>query len=95
MSIKTEVPSPKSRLLAYSYCEVDVSMIGLAPGGALARLGYHFRCGDIVREKDGRHEARIDARLPTLVAKVTWIETGWKGELPLAEIEKVNDGRRD
>jgi hypothetical protein len=88
--METVVKSPK-RLLqeALGISVLDGRLCGGYPTAA-ERLGYRFRCGDIVREKGGRHEARVDAILPTLVARVTWIETGWKGELPLADMEKVS-----
>jgi hypothetical protein len=83
--MKTEAPSPKSRLLALWNRRAPAR-----PGNsttATTWLGLDFRCGDLVREKGSRHVARIDAILPTLEAKVTYLDSGWKAQLRLTDLE--------
>ena len=81
----TIVKSPKAQLREF----FAHSAIGGGPT-AMNWLGHAFNCGDVVIEKDGgRHEARIDAILWATVARVTWLDTGWKSELPLNSIVKV------
>lgn len=44
--------------------------------------GTRIRAGDRVREKDGRHIARVDslalANHEPIFANLTWIESGWR-----------------
>jgi hypothetical protein len=88
----TVTMSPKARLRVwleergYTASELTRGSRGLT---AVEVLGYRFKCGDIVREKGGRHEARLDAVLWATTASVTWLESGWKSELLLSEIEAV------
>jgi len=86
--------SPKRQLEAYfaSLGDGTIRVVrGLDP--AAQWLGYRHRVGDIVREKDGRHLGRIDAIINSVTAKVTWLDTGWKQELPLADLVIVDKER--
>jgi len=88
----TVVMSPKAKLrvhLAELGYGSDLSRGSAGGGTAVDWLGHSFKCGDIVHEKNGRHEARVDAVLWASVAKVTWLESGWKSELRLSDIEVV------
>ncbi len=61
------------------------------------RLFHHainfFRCGEPVREKDGRHVGKITAMFDRMV-KVVWEETGWISFLDFDDLERADDGRQ-
>lgn len=46
-------------------------------------------CGDGVRERDGRHEGRVEAIYWGTSVKVRWDDTGWISDLPLRDLERV------
>jgi hypothetical protein len=52
-----------------------------------------LRCGDKVREPEGRHTARVEAIFHGSTVKVRWDETGWISEFELGELVKVRMGR--
>ncbi len=59
------------------------------PGTQLA-----FSCGDIVRQREGRHYARVIAQFLWIV-RVQWIANGWKEDLDLSDVVLVErNGRR-
>lgn len=51
------------------------------------------RCGSVVRETDGRHEARVAsmqlANHVPYILKVRWLDSGWVSELFVSDIEVV------
>ena len=47
---------------------------------------FRFRCGDAVREKDGRHRGIVVAMAETTIV-VRWEETGWKSVLSVSDVE--------
>ena len=49
------------------------------------------RCGDIVRERDGRHEGRVEAMFDRKV-KVRW-ESGFISFLDFEDVERADNGR--
>jgi hypothetical protein len=50
--------------------------------------GIRVRCGDMVREIDGRHVGRL-AAISFPFAIIEWVDNGWRSVLPINEIEKV------
>ena len=48
-----------------------------------------LRVGQIVREKGGRHEARVEAIWNSSAVRVTFLETGWIAFFHLSELERV------
>jgi hypothetical protein len=48
-----------------------------------------LNCGDCVRERDGRHEGRVEAINWGTTVKVRWNDTGWVSELALRDLERV------
>ena len=57
-------------------------------------LGYRrFRVGTFVLEKGDRldHAAEITAIHPNLTATVVYVISGFRGELPLADLELVEE----
>jgi hypothetical protein len=63
-----------------------------------------FHCGDVIREKDGRHEYRIDmiegAQLRSgilpFIIHATCLTNGWRRvfNLEVEEIERADNGRQ-
>lgn len=49
---------------------------------------FPFSCGDIVREKGGRHHARVEA-VHSNTVKVRWLITRWVSYFEAVQIEKV------
>lgn len=47
-------------------------------------------CGDLVREKAGRHLGRVQAIYWSRTVVVCWEGTGWTSELLLGEVERVH-----
>lgn len=89
----TVVPSPKSQLDAYlraARAGTGMGTITVLDTAALW-LGYKHRVGDIVRDRDGRHLGRIDAIFNSVTARVTWLDTGWREEVPLSELVIVKE----
>jgi hypothetical protein len=87
--MKTEAPSPKSRLrLVWSQSHPRPVAVARSITAA-TWLGFDFRCGEMVREKGGRHIGRIEAIKWSTVAVVKFSDTGWKAEIPLSELEYV------
>jgi hypothetical protein len=45
-----------------------------------------FKIGDKITANEGRHVARVDARLwgPNQI-RVTWIDTGWRSDLDVQD----------
>jgi hypothetical protein len=87
--VRTVVPSPKALLRAWFAEQRGESPLQCPNTDTAARtLGFsHFRPGVLVREKDGRHVARIDAILWSVAASVTFIDSGWKAEFKLEDLE--------
>jgi hypothetical protein len=50
--------------------------------------GCKVHCGDVVREREGRHEAVVLAIFHGTV-RVRWCDTGWKSDLPFDTVEVV------
>lgn len=90
--MNTIVPSPKARLRAWLDKTRPASLTRPASITAQSWAGHdHLRVGDLVVERDSRHVARIDAIFPTGVARITYIDTKWRADVPLADLEKAND----
>jgi len=47
-----------------------------------------LNCGDVVRERAGRHEGRVEAIQWGTTVTVRW-ENGWISELLLVDVERV------
>jgi hypothetical protein len=47
-----------------------------------------LNCGDIVREKDGRHTGRVEA-IGNFIVKVRWDDTGWFSWIHRDDLERV------
>ena len=47
-----------------------------------------LNCGDIVREKDGRHTGCVVA-IGNFIVKVKWDDTGWLSWVSLDDLERV------
>jgi hypothetical protein len=59
---------------------------------AARTLGFtHFRPGVLVREKGGTHVARIDAILWSVEARVAFLDTGWRADYRLDDLELATD----
>jgi hypothetical protein len=52
-----------------------------------------LNCGDRVREKDGRHEGRVEAIFNSAIIRVRW-DNGWISEFQLMDNELVNLSRQ-
>jgi len=89
----TVVPSPKSLLRAHFARQERSGALQVANTDTAARtLGYAgFRPGVLVREKGGRHVARIDAILWSVDARVTFLDSGWRADFALADLELASD----
>jgi len=48
-----------------------------------------LRCGDVVREVDGRHTGRVEAIHHGAWVRVRWHESGWISMLPLGSVTRV------
>jgi len=51
-----------------------------------------LRCGDRVRERDGRHIGRVEAIHHGAFVVVRWLDNGWFSELPLGDVERWRFG---
>jgi hypothetical protein len=89
--MSTLVPSPKAKWLAELATQPQ-SLTAARSVTATTWLGMDFRIGDRVIEKGGRHPARIDAVFPDLTANITFEDTGWRANVPLAELEVYHEG---
>lgn len=49
-----------------------------------------LRCGDVVREIDGRHEGVVLAIVSSVNVHVCWLDAGWRSELHSADLERVS-----
>lgn len=47
-----------------------------------------LNCGDVVRERAGRHEGRVEAIHWGSTVTVRW-DNGWISKLPLGDVERV------
>jgi hypothetical protein len=83
--MKTIVESPNRRLRR------ELGLPDIPASGSRPRVGdwMKLNCGDHVREKDGRHEGRVEAILHGAWVIVKWDESGWKSELALSDVEIV------
>ncbi len=52
-----------------------------------------FNCGDMVREKEGRHIGRVEAVLWATKIKVRWEENGWTEQLSRRDLIVVEKAR--
>jgi hypothetical protein len=51
-----------------------------------------LRCGHLVTDReDGRHVGRVEAIRHGAFVTVRWLENGWRSELPISRVERVND----
>jgi hypothetical protein len=46
-----------------------------------------FKCGDLVRERDGRHVGRVQAIKWSRIVVIRW-ESGWISEILIEEVER-------
>jgi hypothetical protein len=53
-----------------------------------------FGCGDIVREPDGRHEARVEQVSHDGIVAVRWLETRWLSAFLPGDLELVRRADR-
>jgi hypothetical protein len=47
-----------------------------------------LRCGDVVREIDGRHYGRVEAIHNGSTVKIKWEDSGWISFVALDDIER-------
>ena len=48
----------------------------------------YFACGDLVREKDGRHVGRVEY-LEGPMVRVRWLDSGWLSEFNFSDLERA------
>jgi hypothetical protein len=83
MSPRTVVESPQRRFRRQAGLP-EISRSSRVCAGDWMGLN----CGDRVRERDGRHEGRVEAIHWGTTVKVCW-DNGWISELALGDVERV------
>ena len=63
--------------------EVLFGIVASRPTRPTAGSWMKFGCGDLVRERHGRHVGRVEAVKWSHIVVVRWTETGWLSEFSL------------
>jgi hypothetical protein len=87
----TITPSPKSVLQEW-LAKQRPAVARRAPTDQtmLTWLGMDLRVGDTVVEHDSRHFARLDVIFPNLTARITYVDTGWRADVQLTDLTRVD-----
>jgi len=48
-----------------------------------------LNCGNLVRERDGRHVGRVEAIIDGAIVRVRWLESRWLTDLELRDVERA------